>query len=89
MISHEHKCIFIHIPHTGGTSIEHTLVGENWFRIDPGTKHLDCKQAKAIYSKYWDSYFKFSVVRNPYDWVVALYNQYNYLRARQNPYPRL
>jgi len=65
MISHEHKCIFIHIPHTGGSSIEVALVGKNWIDVDQKTKHLDWKEAKALYSEYWDSYFKFSVVRNP------------------------
>jgi len=28
MINHKHKCIFIHIPGTGGTSIE-SAFGEN------------------------------------------------------------
>jgi len=84
MISHEYKCIFIHVPHTAGTAIEVTLVGKNWFDVDPKTKHLDWKDTKSIYSKYWDSYFKFSVVRNPFDWTVALYNRYDYVRSSSN-----
>ena len=28
MISHKHKCIFVHIPRTGGTSVEKFFEGE-------------------------------------------------------------
>ena len=30
MISHEHKCIFIHLPKVGGATIEHELTGYSW-----------------------------------------------------------
>jgi len=77
MISHELRTIFIHVPRTGGTSVEIALVGNNWWKIDPQTKHLDWKQAKSIYSKYWDHYLKFSIVRNPWDWLASLYFSHN------------
>lgn len=72
MISHELKCIFIHIPRTAGSSIELSLVGEDWWRIDKKTKHLIASQAKRIYSEYWDNYFKFSFVRNPYSRMLSM-----------------
>ena len=72
MISHKHKCIFIHIPRCGGTSMEVSMVGDNWFIIDPTTKHLIASTAKKVYEPYWDDYFKFSFVRNPWDRMVSM-----------------
>jgi hypothetical protein len=67
MINHKIKCIFIHIPRTGGSSIEETLHGADWWQVKASTKHLIASTAKRIYSEYWDDYFKFSFVRNPWD----------------------
>jgi hypothetical protein len=72
MISHELKCIFIHIPRTAGSSIEQTLVGKDWWQIERKTKHLVASQAKKLYSEYWNDYFKFSFVRDPYSRMVSL-----------------
>ncbi len=72
MISHKHKCIFIHIPRCGGTSMEISIVGRNWFKVDRSTKHLIASTAKNIYEPYWDDYFKFSFVRNPWDRMVSM-----------------
>lgn len=73
MISHKHKCIFIHIPRCGGTSMEIFLSGGNWWGVDQGkTKHLIASTAKHIYKEYWDDYYKFSFVRNPWDRMVSM-----------------
>ena len=72
MISHELKCIFIHIPRTAGSSIERTLVGKDWWQIERKTKHLVASQAKRIYSEYWNDYFKFSFVRDPYARMLSM-----------------
>ena len=72
MISHKYKCIFIHIPRTAGTSIEKWIVKKDWWRVEPKTKHLLASQAKKIYAEYWDEYFKFSFVRNPWDRVISM-----------------
>lgn len=72
MISHEHKCIFIHIPRTAGTSIEKMICGKNWWKKERSTKHITAKTAKELYSQYWDEYFKFSFVRNPYSRLLSL-----------------
>ena len=67
MICHKNKYIFIHIPRTGGSSIEHTLYGQDWWLVDRKSKHLIASTAKKVYSEYWDDYFKFAFVRNPWD----------------------
>ena len=74
MIDHSRKLIFIHIARTGGTSVETALVGKDWWRIDPETKHISAKQAREIYGeKIWNSYTKFSIVRNPWDRVASMW----------------
>lgn len=69
MISHEHQCIFLHIPRTGGTSIEMWL--NDGVSIQPHEQHLLASTAKELYADYWDSYFKFSIVREPVSRVLS------------------
>lgn len=78
MINHKYKLIFIHIPRTGGTSIEKALCGKDWFNIHAPSKHLNAYSAKKIYSEYWDKYFKFTFVRNPWDRMVSMLKYGNF-----------
>lgn len=77
MISHEHRCIFIHVPKTAGESIETMFSGAplNTGR-DPyeGTwdKHLSVTQIKELYPREYQKYFKFSIVRNPWDRFISM-----------------
>jgi len=73
VISHKHKCIFVHIPKSAGTSIEKFFIGRDWWFIDKETKHLHAKTAKKIYKENWNEYFTFSFVRNPWDLMVSWY----------------
>ncbi len=36
------------------------------------TKHANASQLKALYSEYWDEYFKFSFIRNPWERMVSM-----------------
>lgn len=80
MISHEYKCIFVHLPSTAGTWVERVITGRDWWKLQdskPRTwfrkrKHLIASQAKKEYAEYWDEYFKFSFVRNPWSRMVSL-----------------
>lgn len=72
MISHEYKCIFVHIPRTAGTNIERAICGKNWWEIDKPTKHIFASTAKELYKEYWDDYFKFSFVRDPWDRMISM-----------------
>jgi hypothetical protein len=85
VISHKHKCIFIHIPRCGGTSIECDIIGQDWFHTSPQnnhtpyygyqTKHICASTAKRIYAEYWNEYFKFTFIRNPWMRMLSM-NRY-------------
>lgn len=97
MISHDKKCIFIHIPKCGGTSIENVIwpinVGrsekdlwmgfvtrfENKYQTG-GLQHLLGWQIRnEIGSDIFNSYYKFTFVRNPWDRAVS---QFAYMQKR-------
>ena len=89
MISHRYRCIFVHIPKCGGTSIEDVIwpgqrseadlwMGftsrfENRYQTG-GLQHLLARHIRdAVGSEVFDAYFRFTVVRNPYDRIVSQY----------------
>jgi hypothetical protein len=67
MISHKYKLIFVHINKTGGTSIE-TLFGGI-----PFNDQVTALEIQNQHGALWDQYFKFSIVRNPWDRMVSEY----------------
>jgi Sulfotransferase family len=87
MISHKHRCIFIHIPKTGGSSIEDVIwPGERteadlWMGFTSpycnkyqtgGLQHLLARQIRQeVGADVFNSYFKFAFVRNPWDRTVS------------------
>lgn len=87
-ISHNNRFIFIHIPKTGGTSIENYLnirrLTKNLLRHSAFVKfqyngtwyplhHLPATIVKKIHPNYFKKYYKFSFVRNPYQRMLSLY----------------
>jgi hypothetical protein len=90
-VDNNRKFIFVHIPKVSGTSIELALdlmhedkffKMESIYQIDGimfAPQHLRSKDLKNKFLKKseFDSYFKFSFVRNPYDRVISeyLYNK--------------
>ena len=90
-IAHQHKTIFVHIPKTGGKSIEYALgvFGSNnkggnrkndeilyGYQNDSNKalQHLTALEIKSVISNdVYNAYFKFAIVRNPYDRVISEY----------------
>ena len=72
MICHKYKCILIHIPRCAGSSMEYAIANKNWWSYEPSTKHILASTAKTLYAEYWDDYFKFSFVRNPWSRMLSM-----------------
>jgi len=72
------KAVFLHIPKTGGTAIKRIL-GINQLNSEnpaliPSPQHLTCALLRAaIGPEKYDSYFKFTFVRNPWSRLVSDY----------------
>lgn len=75
-ISHTHKLIFVHNPKCAGTSIINYFDMEDW-------GHTNASDSKEKYSKYWDKYKKFTIVRNPWD---RFYSNYRYAIMKESYY---
>ena len=68
--SARYRCVFIHVPKTGGMSICEAL--------DIGSWHHTALQTRRMYGHQFNNYWKFSIVRNPYDRLVSAWE---YIRA--------
>ena len=80
MIDRQNKFIFVHIPRTGGSSIEvslnrglETLEGNNTVVGTFQDKHWTSTRYKKEKPMEWESFFKFSFVRNPWDKAISTY----------------
>jgi chondroitin 4-sulfotransferase 11 len=74
MISHQHKFIFIHIPKTGGTSIEN-FFGKNMDHEIDKHYNLNKYYSSPDYNKnIISNYYKFTFVRNPWSFMLSCYN---------------
>ena len=81
MINHKHKCIFIHIPKTGGTSIESALgdwglTPHNECELMGDTYRSQHHTLQSVKKSLRENYFKFAFVRNPWDRAVSSYCYY-------------
>ncbi len=68
MINHQYRCIFVHIPKTAGKSMNR-FFGTEW------QKHKDLSRyAQELEPQVFASYFKFAIIRNPWDRMLSDYN---------------
>lgn len=78
MISHEHKCIFVRMPKRASTSICRVF-GMDWDNPDMHYMNEGPDSDEALSAP---PYFKFSVVRNPYDRFVSGWKFCEYTKDR-------
>jgi len=80
MISHDKKCIFIHIPKCAGSSVNQQLKLKSvgFSGHSPASYH----------SEFLDKYFSFTFVRNPYDRIVSAYKYFRKLKEGHCWYKR-
>lgn len=100
-VYHAHRAIHIHIPKTGGTSIE-KYFGQRYNIKNTYPKflwghdhekklilhHLTCQQMlnlNYINPNIFNQYYKFAIVRNPYDRLVS---EYHWSPAWRKRYPK-
>ncbi len=75
IISHQHKYLFVELPHTGSTAISHEL-RENYDGLSILHKHATYYQFLKVASAEEKQYFVFSCIRNPLDVAVTKYFRY-------------
>ena len=78
MISKQHKCIFIHINKCCGSSILEAI---------PHTKHKPHRHIsyyKNGFPDIFDEYFKFTIIRNPWDRMVSFYHFHTWKKWHLN-----
>lgn len=84
LISDRYRYIYIGIPKTGSVSarralaaLENRNIEDNKLYLLPGHKdtinHATARQVRELNRDIWDGYFKFAVVRNPWDRVLSWY----------------
>jgi hypothetical protein len=80
VVCHYRKIIFIHIPKTAGSSIEHLLSDGEKYKLDfigvrngRSTHHYMGIELNIILKDLYKEYYKFSFVRNPYDRLISEY----------------
>lgn len=69
------KCIFIHIPRTGGISFYHTVFNET----SGHRGHIPAIRFKMYNLTKFKQYYKVAIVRNPWD---RLYSAFSYLKGK-------
>lgn len=79
LASYKYNLLFIHIFKNAGTSIRESLAKGGEEILTGHATAADVRQALGV--EQWEKLYSFAVIRNPFDWMVSLYN---YIRAYQN-----
>lgn len=93
MINHDRKFVFIHIPRCGGNFIN-DFFDPDWIekiRSETGTfkdadnyqiDHYPLHRYKELYQEQYNTYFKFTFVRNPWDRMLSEFFLKKYGQSR-------
>ena len=77
IVSHSQKCVFIHIQRTGGSSIINLLYDQPDSEVIIHSQHGNARSPESNLLSKHPSYFKFSLVRNPWDRIFSWYTLIN------------
>lgn len=69
VISHKYKFIYVHIPKTGGTSLDSYLK-----EALPSSDEFYDHKPVWFAEKYMKDYFKWATLRNPFDRSISIYH---------------
>jgi hypothetical protein len=98
IISHKHKFIFVKTKKTAGSTLEKLLfpyLGENDIctgsprddtpRLNTSVTngHMSWRQIQASIPEEWNTYYKFTIERNPWDKVVSSYFWHKLIKAER------
>lgn len=87
IVSHEHRYVFVELPHTGSTAVARELC-EHYGGEAILSKHSTYREFLSIASEDERRYFTFSAVRNPLDLMVTKYLRfYRHFRGRTQRLP--
>jgi hypothetical protein len=67
-IAHNKKTIFVHIPKNAGTSV---IKADGYDFEDLENSHRPATEFRYKFPACWDNYYKFAIVRNPWDRLVS------------------
>lgn len=73
MIDRNNKVLFIHVPKSGGTSIESFFSKNLNVVTTTKEKHYTFKDYKREYGIEFKDHYSFLIIRNPWDSMVSLY----------------
>ena len=76
VLSTEPPFLFLHVPKTGGSSVEETLYSYTTWGFHTITHGIALQYKHWMNTELFDSLYKFAFVRNPWDLQVSCYEYY-------------